>query len=180
MRFRPLRVEGAWLIEPDPHVDERGLFARTWSAEEFRERGLSTSFVQASVSWNPVMGTLRGMHYQVHPGAENKLVRCTSGSIFDVVLDLREQSPTFRKWSGATLTATNRAALYVPEGCAHGFLTLADESEVLYEITASYEPTLARGVRFDDPAFAIEWPSAPTRISERDAHYPLFIGDLAP
>jgi dTDP-4-dehydrorhamnose 3,5-epimerase len=173
MRFSPLLVAGAWLVDPEPHADERGFFARTFCAREFEAHGLSPSFVQASVSVNEMAGTLRGMHYQDEPHPEAKLVRCTVGEIYDVVIDLRRGSPSYLRWQGEVLSAENRRALYVPKGCAHGFITLADKSEVLYDISAFYEPGSARGVRWNDPVFAIKWPREPVRISERDANYPL-------
>jgi dTDP-4-dehydrorhamnose 3,5-epimerase len=177
MRFSPLSLTGAWLVEIEPRADDRGLFARTWCAREFAEHGISATFVQASVSFNDVAGTLRGMHYQASPHAETKLVRCTAGAIYDVLVDLRPESTTYRQWHGETLTNTNRRALFIPEGFAHGFITLEDATEVLYEISAFYEPSAARGVRWNDPALAIRWPREPIRISERDANYPL-LADL--
>ncbi|HMI84746.1 MAG TPA: dTDP-4-dehydrorhamnose 3,5-epimerase [Polyangiaceae bacterium] len=173
MRFTPLLVEGAWLIEPEPRRDERGLFARTRCVNEFAEKGLTATFVQDSVSYNDVAGTLRGLHYQVEPHREVKLVRCTAGSIHDVIVDLRERSPSYLKWVAKVLSAENRHALYVPEGCAHGFVTLEDRSEVFYQISEFHHPESARGVRWNDPAFAIEWPREPAQISERDAEHPL-------
>jgi dTDP-4-dehydrorhamnose 3,5-epimerase len=173
MRFTPLLVEGAWLVEPEPRPDERGLFARTWCVNEFAEKGLTARFVQDSISFNDVAGTLRGLHYQAEPHREIKLVRCTAGSIYDVVVDLREDSPSYLKWCAQVLSAENRNALYVPEGCAHGFITLEDRSEVFYQISEVHHPESAGGVRFSDPAFGIEWPRPPTRISQRDAEYPL-------
>jgi dTDP-4-dehydrorhamnose 3,5-epimerase len=174
MRFTPLLVEGAWLIEPEPHRDERGLFARTRCVKEFGEKGLVAEFVQDSVSFNEIAGTLRGMHYQAAPHPEIKVVRCTAGSIYDVILDMREGSPSYLKWVGKVLSADNRAALYIPEGCAHGFVTLEDRSEVFYQISEFHHPESARGVRWNDPAFGIEWPRQPARISQRDAEYPLY------
>ena len=174
MIFRSTAIGGVWIVEPEGHVDERGLFARTWCAREFAEHGLADCFVQGSVSHNPRRGTLRGLHYQAEPHAEAKLVRCTRGAIYDVALDLREQSPTFRQHVGVVLDAANRLALYVPEGCAHGFQTLEDDTEVLYQMSAFHAPEAARGVRWDDPAFAIPWPPADRLIGERDRAYPDF------
>ena len=174
MRFTPLLVDGAWLIEPEPHRDERGLFARTRCVNEFADNGLVAEFVQDSVSFNEIAGTLRGLHFQAAPHGEIKLVRCTSGSIFDVIVDLRESSPSYLKWSGQVLSAENRAAFYIPEGCAHGFMTLEDRSEVFYQISTFFHAESARGVRWNDPAFGIEWPRQPARISQRDAEYPLY------
>jgi dTDP-4-dehydrorhamnose 3,5-epimerase len=171
MRFVRLSVEGTWLVEPEPRADERGLFARTWCVNEFADHGLSATFVQASVSYNESVGTLRGLHYQEAPHAEVKLVRCTAGAVYDVVVDLRRESPTYQKWCAEELTAENRRALYVPKGCAHGFVTLRDATEVYYEISEFYHPESARGVRWNDPVFGIDWPRAPARISSRDAEY---------
>lgn len=172
MIFIPTDVEGAWMVEPERFEDERGFFARTWDSVDFAERGLNGALVQASISFNRERGTLRGMHYQAPPYEEAKLVRCTAGSIFDVALDLRPKSSTYLAWTGVELSAVNRLALYVPEGCAHGFLTLADDVEVAYLISAEYEPAAARGVRFDDPAFGIGWPAKIRIVSERDRSYP--------
>jgi dTDP-4-dehydrorhamnose 3,5-epimerase len=174
MRFTPLLVEGAWLVEPEPRRDERGLFARTWCVNEFTEKGLTAPFVQTSISWNEVAGTLRGLHYQAEPHPEIKLVRCTAGSIYDVIVDLREGSASYLKWCAETLSAENRNALYIPEGCAHGFVTLEDRSEVFYQISEFHHPDSARGVRWNDPVFGIAWPRQPARISDRDAEYPLY------
>lgn len=164
---------------PEPRGDERGFFARTWCSREFPEHGLRANFDQASISFNEIAGTLRGMHYQVAPHGEVKLVRCTAGAIFDVVVDLRPDSPTYLQWQGEVLSAENRAALYIPEQCAHGFVTLEDKSEVLYEIAGLYEPSAARGVRWNDPALGIRWPREPARMSERDAQYPLLARPVA-
>jgi dTDP-4-dehydrorhamnose 3,5-epimerase len=173
MRFTPLALAGAWLVEPEPRADERGFFARTRCAREFEEHGLSTTFVQESISFNDVAGTLRGMHYQLPPHDETKLVRCTAGSIYDVAVDVRPESPTRWRWHGEVLSAANRRALYIPQGYAHGFITLEDQTEVLYEISAYYEPGAARGIRWNDPLLSIAWPRQPARISERDASYAL-------
>ena len=173
MRFSPLSIEGAWLIEPELRADERGLFARTWCVREFEEHGISASFVQASVSFNDLAGTLRGLHYQADPHGEVKLVRCTAGSVYDVIVDLRMQSSSYLKWHAETLSAGNRRALYIPKGCAHGFITMEDRAEVLYEISEYYHAECARGVRYSDPVLGIAWPREPARISTRDAEYPL-------
>ena len=172
MRFNATTVVGAWIVEPELHHDERGFFGRTWDTTEFAAHGLESGLVQCSVSYNSRRGTLRGMHYQVAPHEETKLVRCTSGAIFDVAVDLRHDSPTFCQWFGAELTALNRLALYIPKGCAHGFLTLHDESEVLYQMAEPWVPEAARGVRFDDPSFGIEWPGEVVMVNERDRLYP--------
>lgn len=174
MTFSPTEIEGVWIVEPERYEDERGFFARTWDASEFADRGLSGSLAQASISYNRRRGTLRGMHYQAAPHGEAKVVRCTAGAIFDVAIDVRPSSPTFLAWAGVELSAENRAALYVPEGCAHGFLTLADDVEISYQISTPHEPGAARGVRFDDPAFGILWPEEILVINDRDRTYPDF------
>ena len=155
MIFEPTGIGGVWVIEPERFEDERGFFARTWDTGEFEQRGLNGRLVQCSISHNGHRGTLRGLHYQAAPHEEAKLVRCTAGAIFDVAVDLRPDSPTYTRWFGVELSADNRLALYIPEGCAHGFLTLADDSEVMYQISELWAPDAARGVRWDDPAFRI-------------------------
>ena len=172
MTFRETEIEGVWVVEPERYEDERGFFARTWDFEEFARRGLNSRLVQCSISFNRRRGTLRGMHYQAAPHEEAKLVRCTSGSIFDVAVDLRMESATFRRWVGTELSAENRLAMYVPEGCAHGFLTLTDDSEVAYQISELYAPDAARGLRWNDPAIGIDWPGEVLVINERDRSYP--------
>lgn len=174
MIFHVAPLEGVWIIEPELVLDERGGFARVFSAREFSERGLQDSFVQSSISVNPRAGTLRGLHYQAAPHAETKLVRCTRGRVFDVLVDLREESPTFLRSFSTELSAENRQTLYVPPGVAHGLLTLVDDCEVFYQMDTRFEPTAARGVRWDDPAFAITWPADPVMMSERDRAYPDF------
>ena len=174
MRFQETKLAGVFEIHLEPKADERGFFARTWCREEFRDRGLNDNIVQCSVSLNRRRGTLRGVHYQAAPFAETKIVRCTSGAIYDVVVDLRTQSPTFREWFATVLDAESRGSLYIPEGCAHGFLTLTDESEVLYQMSEFYHPDAGRGVRWNDPAFQIAWPEQVEVISERDRTYPDF------
>lgn len=168
MKFISLPLMDAYTIELEPTVDERGFFARTWCAQEFKLRGLNPNLAQCSVSFNRQKGTLRGLHYQNEPYPEAKLVRCCSGSIYDVILDLRPTSPSYREWFAVELTAANRKMVYVPQGFAHGFQTLADETEVFYQISESYRPELAGGVRWDDPQFAIKWPVREPIISERD------------
>jgi dTDP-4-dehydrorhamnose 3,5-epimerase len=175
MRFTETKVAGAFLIEPEPIADERGFFARTWCREEFADHGLSPELAQANISFNHRKGTLRGLHYQAPPHAEAKLVRVTRGAIWDLALDLRRDSPTYLVWFGAELSDANRAMLYVPEGCAHGFLTLTDDAEVAYQMSAPYAPEAARGVRFDDPAFGIEWPGEVVVVNERDRTYADFV-----
>ena len=174
MRFVETPVSDVWVIEPERHEDERGFFARTWDADVFAEHGLSPRFVQSSISHNRSRGTMRGLHYQAAPHEEAKLVRCTAGTIFDVAVDLRPASTTFLRWFGCELSAENRLALYVPEGCAHGFLTLSDDSEVAYQISEFWTPDAGRGVRWDDDAFGIEWPGEVAVINERDRTYPDF------
>lgn len=175
MKLIPTRVAGVWLIEMHRHRDERGWFARTWCARELAEHGLDVRVSQCSSSFNLRKGTLRGMHYQVAPHEEVKIVRCTRGAIFDVVLDLRPASPTFKQWTGEKLGVDNGRALYVPEGCAHGFQALEDDSELLYMNSAEFHPASARGVRWNDPAFAIQWPLPNVAImNDRDRHIPDF------
>ncbi len=172
MRFTETTLPGVLLVDLDKREDERGFFARLWCRDELERHGLNPNLVQCSVSFNHWQGTIRGMHWQAEPHAEAKLVRCLSGAIYDVALDLRPASPCFGNWFAAELTAENRRMLYIPEGCAHGFQTLTNDSEVLYLISTPFHAELSRGVRWDDPAFGIDWPLAPTRISERDRHYP--------
>ena len=172
MKFTECSVAGAWLVEVERAADERGFFARTHCVAEFAARGIATVFRQSSISFNKRRGTLRGMHYQASPHAEAKLVRCTAGAVFDVIVDLRASSPTSRRWYGAELSAANRRALYMPEGVAHGFISLSDDSEILYMISVDYVPGSAHGFRWNDPAIGIEWPLEPTTISARDASYP--------
>ncbi|MBJ7454425.1 MAG: dTDP-4-dehydrorhamnose 3,5-epimerase [Thermoleophilia bacterium] len=180
MRFTPTPLEGAWLVDLDRIEDERGFFARSWSPEEFAAYGLSTDLAACNVSFNAAAGTLRGMHFQADPHGEVKLVRCTAGAIFDVLVDLRPGSPTHRRWTGAVLSAENRSALYIPEGFGHGFQTLVPDSEVLYLMSSPYVAEAARGVRWDDPAFGIDWPPAEHRVmSERDRTYPDYAPEAA-
>lgn len=174
MTFHETKISGVFEIHLERKSDERGFFARTWCQEEFKARGLNPRLVQCSISFSTRKGTLRGMHYQVAPYAETKLVRCTRGAIHDVVLDLRSDSPTFREWIAVVLTAENHNMVYVPEGCAHGFLTLEDETEVSYQMSEFYNAESARGVRWNDPAFRIAWPESVEVISERDRTYPNF------
>lgn len=172
MMFRPVDLPSAFLIDVERHHDERGFFARSWCQREFEAHGLHSRLVQCSISRNYRRGTLRGLHYQAPPHAEAKLVRCTAGAIYDVIVDLRPDSPAFLRYFGVVLSAENQTALYVPEGLAHGFLTLAENSDVLYQMSEFHEPAAARGVRWNDPAFAISWPEAVTVISQRDRTYP--------
>ena len=176
MRFVQTPLAGAWLVEPDRIEDERGFFARTYDRAEFALRGLDPVVVQCNTSFNARAGTLRGMHFQSDPHGEPKLVRCTRGAVFDVIVDLRPESETHRAWFGAKLSAHNGHALHVPAGLAHGFQTLLDESEVLYMMGHEYVPDAAAGVRWDDPAFAIGWPEVGERImSARDRTYPDYV-----
>ena len=174
MIFLETKLTGAYEIQPEPIYDERGFFARSWCQKEFAGHGLNSKLVQCNVSVTSRKGTLRGMHFQAAPFAETKLVRCTRGAIYDVVLDLRPKSPTFRDWIAVVLTAEKRNMVYVPEGCGHGFLTLEDDIEVFYQMSEFYNPEAARGVRWDDPAFQIAWPGKVEVISERDRTYPDF------
>ncbi len=172
MIFQPQALAGVHVIDVERREDERGFLGRTWCAREFAEHGLNPALVQCTLSFNRVRGTLRGMHYQAAPHEEAKLIRCTMGAIYDVVIDVRADSPTYKKWLGVELSADNRRMLYVPEGFAHGFITLRDTSEVFYQMSRLFEPDSARGVRWDDPAFAVHWPFPPIVMSERDRAYP--------
>ncbi len=174
MQFRATGIAGVYVIEPQIIGDERGFFARTWCSREFAGQGLNTALVQCNVSFNRRRGTLRGMHYQRAPCEEAKLVRCTAGAIYDVVVDLRRDSASYLRWEAAELSGANRAMMYVPEGCAHGFVTLEDDTEVFYQMSQFHSAEHACGVRWNDPAFGIEWPCAPEVISPRDRDYPDF------
>jgi dTDP-4-dehydrorhamnose 3,5-epimerase len=171
MKFSETPVDGAYVVEVEPLADERGFFARTWCQHEFLEHGLDPSLAQCSISFNRRRGTIRGMHLQLPSHAEAKLVRCTRGTIYDVALDLRPLSPSYMQWYAVELSAENRKALYVPKGCAHGFQTLTDETEILYLISEFYAPEAARGVRWNDPQFQIRWPEPVSVISEKDNNY---------
>jgi dTDP-4-dehydrorhamnose 3,5-epimerase len=174
MKFVETTLRGSYLVDIEPIQDERGFFARTWCEQEFRERGLNASLKQAALSFNHKEGTLRGMHYQIGESQEAKLVRCVAGTVFDVIIDLRKDSPTFTRHFTVVLTSQGRRMLYVPEGFAHGFQTLTDGAEVFYQISRFYKPEHARGVRWNDPAFAIDWPQADRIISARDQSFPDF------
>ena len=176
MKFTKSKISGAYLIDLDKFEDDRGFVAYAWNAREFVAHGLDTKFVEMIVSYNLRKGTLRGMHYQTDPFAQIKLVRCTRGAIFDVAIDLRPESPTFKQWEAAELTAQNRRMFYIPEGCAHGFQTLADDTEVLYQISNFYAPEHYGGVRWDDPAFGVAWPDDDRTMIARDRDYPDFQG----
>jgi dTDP-4-dehydrorhamnose 3,5-epimerase len=171
MTFQETKLSGVFEIHLEPAHDSRGFFARSWCQKEFENRGLDPRVVQCNVSFNQRKGTLRGMHYQASPNAEAKLVRCTSGSVYDVVIDLRPQSTTFKQWIAAVLSSVQRNMIYVPKGCAHGFLTLEDNTEVFYQMSEFYSPESVGGVRWDDPAFQIVWPAEVEVISERDRTY---------
>jgi dTDP-4-dehydrorhamnose 3,5-epimerase len=174
MNIRPTALVGVMVVSPTVNADERGLFARTYDAAAFAAAGLPTLWPQCNTSSNRRKGTLRGLHYQAEPRPDPKLVRCTRGRIFDVVVDLRTESASFRQWAGVELSEHTRDALAIPAGCAHGFLTLEDDCEVFYMMGEAYVPELARGVRWNDPAFAIHWPAQPAVIAERDASWPDF------
>jgi dTDP-4-dehydrorhamnose 3,5-epimerase len=172
MRFHNITPFGATIIEPEASADERGLFVRLFDADSFRARGLPTDFAQASTSYNSQRGTLRGLHYQAEPHAETKLVRCTAGAIFDVIVDVRPGSPSFGRWQSFELSGANRFTLVIPPGFAHGFETLADGTEIFYQMTRPHVPEAERGVVWNDPGLAIAWPLQPTVISQRDRKLP--------
>jgi dTDP-4-dehydrorhamnose 3,5-epimerase len=174
MIFTETKLPGAFVIEPEKFEDDRGFFALTWSQHVFAERGLESRQVECNISFNPKCGTLRGMHYQASPHEQVKLVRCTAGAIFDCIIDLRPSSPTFKDWIAQELTADNRLMLYVPAGFAHGFQTLEDETEVFYQMSDVYAPESGNGVRWNDPAFRIQWPEGERIILERDRNFPDF------
>jgi dTDP-4-dehydrorhamnose 3,5-epimerase len=173
MRFTPTKLAGAYIIEPQPHADSRGLFARTFCANEFRAQGLVDVFVQCNTSWNVSKGTLRGLHFQLSPSSEVKLVRCTAGALWDVIVDLRPQSATYLQYVAVELTAGNRSALYIPEMFAHGFQTLEEGTEVFYQMSQFYAPKLAQGIRYNDPKIGIKWPMPVTSISDLDLNWTL-------
>ena len=173
MHFQESNVLGAWVVDPAPHKDDRGRFMRAWCLREFSEHAIDFTPVQANMGFSARRGTIRGLHYQVAPALEAKLVRCTAGAIFDVVVDLRPESPTYRAWYGVELTADNGRMLYVPEGCAHGCQAIEDKTEIYYMTSAFYSPAHARGVRYDDPAFGVRWPLPVSSISDQDRGWPL-------
>jgi dTDP-4-dehydrorhamnose 3,5-epimerase len=175
MTFVETRLPGVLIVAPERHEDERGFFARSSCRREFGERGLNTALTQCNISYTKARGTVRGMHYQSAPWREAKLVRCTRGAIHDVVLDVRPHAPTYGQWVAVALTAEDRRMVYVPEGMAHGFQTMIDDTEVLYQMSEAYQPGAQRGVRWNDPACAIEWPISPAVVSARDAALP-FLG----
>lgn len=173
MTFEECEIAGAWIVDIEPREDERGFLARGWCADEFAAHGITASLAQINICSSVRRGTLRGLHYQLSPRDECKVARCTRGSVFDVVLDLRPGSPTRHRWLGVELTARNRRSLVIPEGCAHGFLTLEEDTELQYLTSVSYTPNAATGVRWNDPAFAIDWPMEPVVLSDRDRAWPL-------
>jgi len=175
MIFTPTKLEGVMQIDLELHRDERGFFARAWCPRELAAQGLEADIAQESLSYNARRGTLRGLHLQKAPHEETKIVRCVHGAIFDVIVDLRPHSPSYCRWQGFELTAANRRAVYIPKGFLHGFQSLTDEAEILYQISAFYAPDAAAGHRYDDPAFAIAWPLPVTVISERDLSWPAFV-----
>ena len=174
MKIHPTELYGVYIVDIERRSDQRGFFGRAWCQREFEESGLNPRFVQANVGFSHMKGTLRGMHYQRFPNEEVKFVRCTMGAVFDVVIDLRRDSPTFLKWVGAELTAENRRMLYAPEGCAHGYQTLADNTELYYQTSQFYAPESATGVRYNDATFGISWPLAVSVISDADRTWPGF------
>ena len=173
MQFTGTRIPGAWIIDIVPIRDERGFFATTWLPEAFRTHGIEPALAQCNLAYSHKRGTLRGMHFQTAPHAQAKLVRATRGSLLDVVVDLRPDSPTYRQWDSVELTAENRRMLYLPEGTAHGYLTLTDDVEAYYHASAPWVPRAESGVRWNDPAFGISWPFEPAVISEKDRNWPL-------
>jgi dTDP-4-dehydrorhamnose 3,5-epimerase len=175
MLFTPTPLQGAFVIDIAPIEDERGFFARTWAPEEFHRHGLDPTLVQCNASWNRKKGTLRGMHFQTEPFSEVKIVRCTGGALLDVIVDLRTSSPTYCQWTSVELTAANHRALYIPKGLAHGFITLTDDVEAYYHVSAAFSPAHSSGVRWNDPAFGIAWPFPPTVMSEKDRAWPDFV-----
>lgn len=174
MKFSQTALSGVFLVEPELLTDDRGAFARSFCVDEFATAGIEFEVVQANISFNRYSGTVRGMHFQAAPHGEAKVVRCTRGAMYDVVVDLRPGSDTYGEWVAAELNADNRVAFYIPEGCAHGFQTLLDNTEVDYLMSGRYEPAAASGVRFDDPAFGIDWPLAVSSVSDRDREWPDF------
>ena len=174
MIFSETKLKGAYVIELEKKEDERGFFARSWDKEEFEKHGLKSKILQCNVSFNKMKGTLRGMHYQRSPNKEAKLVRCTSGKIFDVIIDLRKNSETFKEWFSVELSQDNSKMIYVPESFAHGFQTLEDNSEVFYQISEEYMPKFSSGIKWNDKTFNIKWPLEPTFMSSKDKGYPNF------
>lgn len=178
MEFTELSIPGAFRVELEPHADERGFFARAWCRREFADRGITSDFVQANLSFTRRAGTVRGLHYQEPPHAEAKLVRCLRGSVYDVMVDLRPDSPAHLEWLGCELTPDDRTALHVPEGCAHGYQALEDESELFYLVSEFYAPDAEGGIRFDDPALGIQWPRPVSLVSQKDRSWPDYVADV--
>jgi len=175
MIFKETQLKGAFIIETQPIGDNRGFFARAWCQKEFEAHGLISSFVQANVTFSPKLGTLRGLHYQIAPHEEVKLVRCTRGAIYDVIIDLRPKSPTYKQWLATNLTADNCKMIYIPGGFAHGYQILMDDTEVFYQVGQFYAPEYERGIRWNDPGFAVDWPiNSPLILSEKDKRWPDF------
>jgi dTDP-4-dehydrorhamnose 3,5-epimerase len=173
MIFDETSIAGVFVVDLEPHVDERGFFARGFCAEEFEQHGLVSTVVQANIAYSSTLGTTRGLHYQVEPHPEAKFFRCIRGETFNVAVDLREDSPAFGRWVAVVLSAANRRAFYVPPNCATGYQTLTEDAEILYSVSSRYAPGAVRGVRFDDPAIGIEWPLAPAAVSGQDRSWPL-------
>jgi dTDP-4-dehydrorhamnose 3,5-epimerase len=174
VRFKPTSIDGAYLIEPELAEDQRGFFARLWCAEEFRENGLDTRLAQASISYNRRRGTIRGLHWQAAPYGENKLVRCSAGAIYDVLVDIRPHSTSYMRWEAFLLSHRNRRMIFIPEGIAHGFQTLEDDTEISYQMSEAYHPEAACGLRWDDPSFNIIWPISDPILSLKDCSYECF------
>jgi len=173
MIYQPSKLSGAWIIDIEPIEDSRGFFATTWLPDQLRQRGMDTSLAQCNLAFNLKKGTLRGMHFQKAPHGQAKMIRATRGALVDVIIDLREDSPTYCHWDAVELSADNHRMLYIPEGMAHGYITLADNTEAYYHVSGPWVPAAESGVRWDDPAFAIEWPFSPSVISDRDQRWPL-------
>ena len=172
MIFNETKLKDAFIIDLEKHQDDRGFFARAYCEKEFRDHGIESAVVQANVSYNKYKHTMRGMHYQTEPYGEAKLVRCTKGAIYDVIIDVRKKSPTYKEWIGVELSEDNYRMLYVPEGFAHGFITLHDETEITYQVSEFYTPGAEKGIRWDDPEFDIDWPAEPAVISGKDENWP--------
>ena len=175
MIFKETKLKSAYVIDIEKKIDERGFFARAWCQKEFIDNGLESNLAQVNVSYNKVKGTLRGMHYQIAPYQEVKIVRCTKGAIYDVIIDLRAESPTFKKWIGVELTSDNYRLLYVPEDFGHGFQTLVDNTEITYQVSQFYSPGAERGIRWNDPVLEIDWPLEPSAISDKDKNWPDYL-----
>lgn len=175
MIFQETPIPGAFIVDLEKHEDERGYFGRVWCSKEFKGHGLNPNLVQANVSFNQKRGTMRGLHHQLPPHAETKLVKCMGGSIYDVIVDLREGSPKYCAWYGTELSAEKERCLYVPEGCAHGYVTLTDDARILYQVSESYHPESESGIRYDDPLFGIQWPVEISSVSEKDSSWPNYL-----